>query len=56
MKPSIATLVAVVATLGMLGWMRQGNVTERTHESSCTDDARPMTAAKPVAPIGICHN
>jgi hypothetical protein len=56
MKPSIATLVAFLATLGALGWMRQGTVTVRTHESSCTDDAPPMTAAKRVAPIGICRN
>ena len=56
MKASIATLVAVLATLGMLQWGHQETTVARPHEASCADDAPPPAPSKPTAFIGICRN
>ncbi len=56
MKASIATLVAVLATLGTLQWVHQDTAVARPHEASCADDAPPKAPSKPIAFIGICRN
>jgi hypothetical protein len=56
MKSSIVTLVALVATLGMLQWMRRETARTGQHQDSCADVATTPAPSTEVAFIGICRN